>query len=103
MRSLAALFGVFAAVAMAGGCSTVLGLDDLRDRSADGVLDSGPDDAGSGERGRPRARRGAHQQVPRPHEAEVTVRERRLSVGARRGVLRRTGRLLRDRSSRRIR
>lgn len=51
MRSLAALFGVFAAVAMAGGCSTVLGLDDLRDRSADGVLDSGPDDAGSGERG----------------------------------------------------
>ncbi len=36
MRSLSATFGVLAAVAVAGGCSTVLGLDDLRERGGDG-------------------------------------------------------------------
>jgi hypothetical protein len=50
-RSLAAVFGLVAAVAVAGagagGCSAVLGLDDLHDRGGDGGSDASPttDDA----------------------------------------------------------
>jgi len=47
MRALSALFGALVAVAVAGGCSTLLGLDDLRDRAADGGPDGGLDDAPS--------------------------------------------------------